>query len=435
MNWTKLLAVAAVLLLPTLPAQAFSIQRVTSDGGIEAWLVEDHTNPIIATNFAFRGGSATDPVEKIGLANMVASLLDEGAGDMDSQTFQGKLEDLAISLGYSANEDSLRGHLKTVTANSGQAFDLLKLSLTAPRFDADAVERIRGQIQSELSRELRDPGVIAERALAKTLYPDHPYGRPADGLPETINAITGDDLKSYLPHHFARDRLMVAVVGDITPAQLKPLLDSTFGALPATADPITVADTAPATSGKVDVIRMPIPQSVVMFAEQGVKRADPDWYGAYVLNYVLGGGGFSSRLMQEVRVKRGLAYGVSTFLAPYDHSALIEGEVATRNDRVAESIDLIRQQWRHLAEGGVTPKELADAKTFLTGSFPLQLSSTESIAGLLVQIRLDNLGIDYLDRRNGLINGVTAADAQRIAKRLFNADALTAVVVGDPKGL
>ncbi|MDR3435899.1 pitrilysin family protein [Telmatospirillum sp.] len=431
----RLIAVLAVCVLPVLPANAVTIEKVSSPGGIEAWLVQDHTNPIIAVNFSFRGGAALDPPGKTGLTEMVASLLDEGAGDLDSQAFHGKLENLAISFGYSASEDALHGHLKTIAANRDTAFDLLRLSLTQPRFDADAVERIRGQIQAVLIQELQNPNVIAERAFVKAMYPDHPYGLPVDGTPETITAITVDDLKGWVAAHMGRDQLYVSVVGDITPEQLTDLLDRTFGGLPAKAAPVAVADVAPATDGKISVTHRPIPQSVVMFGQAGLKRNDPDWYVAYVMNHILGGGSFSSRLMNEVRVKRGLAYGVYSYLLPHDHSALLAGSVATRNERVAESIQLIKDEWRRMAEGGVTAQELAEAKTYLNGSFPLQLDSTESIASLVEVVQMENLGIDYLNRRKALIDAVSADDVKRVARRLLDTDRLSFVVLGDPKGL
>ncbi len=430
------LLVALILcLLPLLPAWAVTIERVVSPGGIEAWLVEDHSNPIISLHLAFRGGSALDPEGKAGLANMVGSLLDEGAGDMDSQTFQGKLEDSAIALGYSAGRDAFHGYLKTLTANRDEAFDLLRLSLTRPRFDGDAVDRVRGQLLAELAEELQDPHAIAQRAFAKEMYPNHAYGVPIDGYPQSVSAVTVDDLKGWVAAHLGRDQLHLAVVGDITAAQLAPLLDHVFGELPAHAAPIAVAEVVPDAKGQVEVIRRPIPQSVVVFGEQGIKRDDPDWYAAYVMNYILGGGGFSSRLLTEIRVKRGLAYGAYSYLVPRDHSALIEGGVGTRNDRVAESLSLVREQWRHMAETGVTPEELANAKTFLNGSFPLQMDSTQSIASLLVAIQLDRLGIDYIGRRPGLIDAVTLDDVRRVAARLLDARRLSAVVVGNPAGL
>ncbi|HVI53308.1 MAG TPA: pitrilysin family protein [Candidatus Sulfotelmatobacter sp.] len=432
---TILAAAALVLLGAFAPVQAFNIQRVTSDGGIEAWLIEDHANPIIAMNFAFKGGAAMDPEAKAGLSNMAVSLLDEGAGDMDSQTYQGKLEDLGISLGYGAGDDAVHGHLKTITDNRDTAFSMLALSLTKPRFDADAIERIRGQILADLARQQQDPQAIAGRALAKALYPDHPYGRATEGVEDTVKAITAADLKDYVPHRLGRDRLLIGVVGDITADQLKPLLDSTFGALPDKADPIEVPEVKANATGRVEVIRRQIPQSVVLFGEQGLKRTDPDWYTAYVMNYILGGGGFSSRLMTEVRVKRGLAYGVSSGLSPYQHGALLDGGTASRNEKTAQTIALIREEWQKMADGGVTDQELADAKTYLIGSYPLQMDSTASIAGILVAIQMDQLGLDYLDRRAAFIQRVSADDVKRVAKSLLDSKALSFVVVGNPAGL
>jgi zinc protease len=421
--------------LPLWPAEAMTIERVSSPGGIEAWLVQDHANPIIAVEIGFKGGAAVDPAGKSGLAEMVSGLLDEGAGDLESQAFHGKLEDLAISFGFSAGEDNFLGHMKTITANRETAFDLLRLALTEPRFDAAAVDRVRGQIHAILAEELQSPDEVAHRAFVRKMYPNHPYGLPINGTPDSVDAISVDDLKAWVAEHLGRDTLTISVVGDISPADLGLLLDKTFGSLPDRTAPVDVADIAPEADGKIDVIHRAIPQSIVLFGEQGLKRDDPDWYVAYVMNYILGGGGFSSRLMAEVRVKRGLAYGVSSYLLPRDHSALFGGQVATRNDRVGDSLQVIKAEWRRMAEEGVTPKELADAKTYLNGSFPLQLESTAAIAGLVQVIQTEKLGIDYLARRKALIDKVTLADVKRVARRLLDVDHLSFVVLGDPQGL
>ena len=431
----RLLMTALLCLWPILPAYAVDVQKVVSPGGIEAWLVEDRSNPIISMSFALRGGSAVDPAEKSGLAEMVCNLLDEGAGDLGSRAFHEKLDDLAISLGFSAGEDAIYGHLKTLTENRETAFDLLRLSLTRPRFDATAVERVRAQSLAELSQQEQDPDAIAGRAFSRMMFPDHPYGRPSDGREDTVKTITAVDLKDWVAAHLGRDQLTVAVVGDIRPEVLGMALDQVFAGLPARAAPVAVPEVTPDAHGQRDVIRRQIPQSVVQFGSAGLKRDDLDWYAAYVMNYILGGGGFSSRLLTEVRVKRGLAYSVYSYLRPYDHGGLIFGGVASRNDRVAESLRLIGEEWRRMAEKGVTAAELANAKTYLNGSFPLQLDSTSSIARLLVTIQMDNLGIDYLQRRERLINAVTLDDVRRVAKRLLDAEHLAAVVVGDPKGM
>ncbi len=417
------------------PAGAVTVEKVVSPGGIEAWLVEDHSNPIIDMEVAFRGGASVEPARLPGLAYMASGLLDEGAGPYDSQTFQGKLEDMAIELSFEAGKDNFRGHLKTITDHRDTAFDLFRLALTKPRFDAEPVARIRSQILAVLAREQQSPDAVAALAWFKAAFPGHPYGVPTRGTPQTVKAITTADLKTYVARHLARDNLVVGVTGDITPAQLGPLLDSTFGKLPAKAEAVTVPDVTPKAPGRIDVITRDNPQSTAMFGQAGLKRDDPDWYAGYVMNYILGGGGFSSWLTEEVREKRGLAYSVYSYLEPLRHAGLIIGGVATRNAEMGQSLALIRDQWKRMRDQGPTPQELADAKTYLVGSFPLNLDSTTSIAELLVTIQVEHLGIDYLDRRAGLINAVSMADVRRVANRLLDPAALEFVVVGKPQGV
>lgn len=422
------------LLLPV-PAMAMTVEQVTSPMGIEAWLVQDHSNPIIALDVAFKGGASQDPANKSGLAEMAAGLLDEGAGPYDSQAFQQKLEDLVISLHFDAGLDNLRGHLKTLTVNRDTAFDLFRLSLTQPRFDKEPIERIRSQILSGLMRETQSPNAVASRQWFKTMFAGHPYANSPHGEVATIKIIQKADLKAFTRDQLARDRMTIGVVGDITPAELGRLLDTTFGALPAAGVALSVTEAAPKAAGSVTVIDKDNPQAVALFGAPGIKRKDPDWYPAYVMNYVLGGGGFSSRLTEEVREKRGLAYSVYSYLVPLRHAGLIVGGVATENTRFAESLGLIKEEFRRMRDSGPTETELANAKTYLNGSFPLQLDSTEAIAGLLVQMRMDDLGIDFLDRRNALVDAVSLEDVKRAASRLLDPGSLSVVVVGRPAGL
>ena len=433
------LRLSAVLLMGGLlaatPAAAVEVVRVASPGGLEAWLVEDHTNPLISVNFAFRGGAALDPVGKEGLADMVSSLLDEGAGDLDSQAFQGRLEDLAVRLGFDAGQDNFRGNLRTLTENRDAAFDLLRLALTAPRFDSGPVTRIRGQLQARLRRNAEDPDRIASRTLRRALFPDHPYGRPTQGTEESLAAVEAGDLKNFVARRLARDNLVIGVVGDLTATELATLLDATFGALPEAAAPSSVAEIVPDTTGKTIVVRKEVPQSAIAFAQRGIKRDDADFYAAFVMNHMLGGGGFTSRLYAEVREKRGLAYSVYSGLYPLDSAGLIWGGAGTRNAQVAETLEIVRREWRRMAAGDVGAEELADAKTFLTGSYPLRFTSSGRIARMLVGMQLSRLGIDYMDRRNSLIEAVDRNTITRVAKSLLAPDALTVVVVGDPAGL
>lgn len=427
---TGLVAGAAV----AVPAGAVQGQRVISDGGIEAWLIEDHSIPVIAMEIGFRGGAALDPPGKEGLAHMVSGLLDEGAGDLDSLAFRRALETQAISIRFDVGPDVFSGSLRTLTENRERAFELLRLALTAPRFDAEPVERIRAQILTGLKFDAEDPQQIAQRRLAALMFPDHPYGRPPKGTPESVKAITVDDLRGFVRTRLTRDRLKIGVAGDITPDQLKSLLDKTFGALPETGAAPTVADVTPRT-GMTEVVEKDLPQSVAVFAETGLPREDEDFYAAYVVNYILGGGGFASRLTEEVREKRGLAYSVYSYLYPLDHAALVIGGTATNNARMGESLQVIREEWRRMAEEGPTETELADAKTYLTGAYPLRFTSTPNVAAILMSMQMDGYPLDHLETRNDKVEAVTLEDARRAARRMYDPAELSVVVVGKPSGV
>ncbi len=429
------ITVLSAAILTTGPARAVSIERVVSAGGVTAWLVRDHTNPIISMRFAFRGGAGLDPEGRGGLANMAASLLDEGAGDLDSTAFQEKLEDLVITLRFRAGSDSITGRLVTLVENRDTAFRLLSLALTKPRFDSEPVERIRAQILAGIRQDTEEPGAIAGKTMFKTLFPSHPYGRPTDGIIDSVGAITRADLKAFTTERLAKDNLIIGIVGDIKAETLAALLDSTFGGLPEKAGPWALPEVKPQGAGRTIVIKKSVPQSSIVFAEAGLKRDHPDFYAAYVMNYVFGGGGFTSRLYTTIREQRGLAYSVYSGLHPLDHAGLIFGGAGTANANVAETISLLRREWTRMADEGMTEKELADAKTYLTGSYPLRFTSSGSIAAMLVGIQMDDLGIDYMDRRNGLIEAVSLADVNRTAKTLLRTDELTVVVVGNPEGV
>jgi zinc protease len=425
----------AVTALAGSPASAVEIQRIVSDQGVEAWFVHDRSVPIVSVSFSFKGGAALDPRGKEGRAEMVSGLLDEGAGDLDSTAFQRALKDISASLSFDAGRDRFGGALRTLADSRDAAFRLLRLALASPRFDAEPVERIRAQLIANYMAELDNPQRIAGRTWFATVFADHPYGSPVGGTPETLKAIAADDLRQFVKERLARDNLKIAIVGDMPAEEVRRRLDETFAALPARAAPAQVAEATLQAAGRLTVVRKPIPQSVVFFGEAGLKRSDPDYYAAYLMNYILGGGGFSSRLTEEVREKRGLAYSVYSYLNPLDHAGLILGGLATQNARVAQSLDLVRAEWRRLAENGVTAKELEAAKTYINGSFPLRLDSSRNVADILVQIQVDNLGIDHIERRPALMNAVTAEDIRRVAKRLLDPQKLTVVVVGDPEGL
>ncbi len=397
--------------------------------------MEDHSLPVIALDFVFENGSTLDPPDKAGLANLAMDLLDEGAGDLDSSAYKARLEDLAIRLEFSAGPDSVGGAMRTLSENADTAFDLLRLALASPRFDAPAIERVKSQLTAALEQNAEEPRSIANRAWWQSAFPEHPYGRRVSGTVASVAKIDAADLRRFVAERFGRDRLVIGVVGDIAPERLKSLLDKTFGGLPEKAARSATPEVAAVDQGALLLVRKPIPQSVVVFGERGIERSDPDWYAAAVMNQILAGGGVTSRLSKEIREKRGLAYGVAAGMVALRHTGVILGSVATRNGSVEETLAVLREQWRRYRDEGPTEAEVAAAKTYLIGSFPLSLDSTGRVADLLVTIQEDKLGIDYLDRRSALLGKVTREDVRRVARRLLDPDALRIVVVGAPKSL
>ena len=423
---------AAAVLMAPLAAKATTIQRVVSPGGIEAWLVQDPSVPLIAFDFSFRGGANQDPVDKPGVATMATSLLDEGAGDLDSKSFHERAETKAIQLGFSVNRDQTSGSVRTLSANQDEAFELLRLAITSPHFDAVDMERIRDQVLSGLRRETTSPNDLASRRWWSTAFPGHAYGRPVRGTLESIPTITVADLRDYMRRVFARDTLKIAIVGDIDAATAGKFIDKVFGSLPAKADLSDVPVMLPQGLGQKISIDLDVPQSVLILGGLGIARSDPDFMAAFVVNHVLGGGSFSSRLYREVREVRGLAYSVFSTLVPLEHAALFMTGTATRADRTGQTLDVLQSEIRRLAEEGPTEEELAKSKSFLTGSYALSFDTSSKIAAQLVQIQREGLGIDYIDKRNSLVQAVTMADVKRVARRLLDAGMLV-TVVGRPQ--
>jgi zinc protease len=430
----SILAAAALVFSTAQAAEGdgMKIERVVSPGGIEAWLVEGHTNPLIAIRFAFRGGASQDDSGKEGLAYFVSAMMDEGAGELNAIAFQERAQELAMRMDFDAGRDVMLGNVQTLTANKDQVFDLVRLAMTKPRFDEDAIERVRAQIVAGLKFDENDPETVASLAWDRLAFQNHPYGRPIKGTIASIYAITRDDLKNYARRVFARDKLVISVVGDLDPEKLGKALDRLFGNLPLRSELAPVADANPPLGPTREIIEMDVPQSVAQFGHRGIPRKDNDFIPAYVLNYIIGGGGFSSRLMEEVREKRGLAYSVYSNLYPYQHGAVFVGSVATKNEAVGQSLEVIESELKRLAEQGPTAEELENAKSYLTGAYALRFESSSSIANQLLWIEIEDLGIDYINKRNKLVEAVTLDDIKRVARRLIEADRLITTIVGKP---
>ena len=412
------------------------VRSIATREGLEAWRVESDFVPLIALAFTFEGGAAQDPEGKAGAAQMLARLLDEGAGPYTSDAFQEQLAAKAIELGFTAGPDAIGGSLKTLVANADEAFELLRLALVEPRFDDDAVERVRAQTVAGIKYQANDPGNVATRRFMSEAFPGHPYGRPISGTVDSVAAVTRDDLVALHRRLIGRGQVKIAAVGAMGEAELSRHLDGAFAGLP-TGSPAfaPVPDAAISGRGRRVVADLDVPQSVIRFGVAGVSWRDPDFIPAYVLNHILGGGAFTSRLFQEVRERRGLAYSVGTSVVSYRHAAMTWGYTATKNERVAECLDVITSEIARLSQDGPTDDELTKAKDYLTGSFALGFDTSTKIAHQLSQIAFEGLGLDYIQRRNALVDAVTQEDIRRAAARTLGDAQMLVVIAGRPTGL
>lgn len=431
----RFLGALTALVFLALPALAeMKIQEVTSPGGIKAWLVEDHNLPFTAMDIRFLGGTSLDAPGKRGAVNLMTALIEEGAGDLDSQGFAKARDSLAADFRFDSDLDGVDVSAKALTENRDQALALLHQALTQPRFDPDAVDRVRGQVLSVLRQNAKDPDTLASQALMARAFGSHPYGSDGNGTEESVKALTRDDIVAAWKGALARDRIFVAVAGDVTADQLGPMLDALLGDLPATGAPQPGRAELNAKGG-IKQISFPGPQSSISFYQGGIRFEDPDYFAAAVLEEILGGDRFNSRLMNEVREKRGLTYGVGTSLTTLDHGEMISGHLSTANDKAGEAIGIIQGQWADIAANGVSTEELEAAKTYMTGSYPLRFDGNARIASILVGMQILGLPVDYPATRNARIAAVTAEDVKRVAARLIQPDDLFFVVVGDATGL
>jgi len=417
------------------PSLSSRIQVVRSATGLEAWLIEDYTVPLIAMEIAMHGGSSQDPEGLPGTASFLAGLLDEGAGPYDSAAFHDRLDDYAIELGFSASRDLITGHLRTLSKHRTEAFDMLRLALNEARLDEEPVERVRAQMLASLRHEANDPDTKANRTWFEKAFEGHAYARAVKGTFESIPKITRKDLLAYRDQIFSRETLKIAVVGAIDAATLAKELDKIFANFPAKSKLSNIPVAQPKLIGTRTIVDLDIPQSSIRYGAPGLQQSDPDFVTASVINHILGGGVFSSRLFREVREKRGLAYSVFSQLAPLDHGPVHMGGTSTKNERVAESLAIIEAEIKSLALDGPNDEELDIAKKYLIGSWPLRFDTSTKLANQLVHMQVENLGLDYMERRNGLVAAVNRENATRVAKRLYGTGEIFTVIVGRPVGV
>jgi zinc protease len=427
-------ALAFLLTLATPLYAAVEIKEITSPGGITAWLVEEHAVPFTALEIRFEGGGSLDREGKRGAVNLMTATIEEGAGGFDAQGFAAARDALAASFQFDVHRDALTVSARFLTENRDEAMALLKLALTQPRFDEDAVERVRGQVLSNLRSDLTEPGNIASLAFSELAYGDHPYATDLNGTLESVAALTREDVVNAFRDVVVKDRVHVGAAGDITAEELGALMDDLLGDLPTGGAPLPPRVDLELTGG-ITVVPFDVPQSVALFGHEGIPRDDPDFFAAYVANEIFGGSGLQSRLSLEVREKRGLTYGVGSYLVNYDSADMLLGQLSSANDRIGEAIEVVRNEWSRIAAEGVTAEELEAAKTYLTGAYPLRFDSNGAVASILVGMQIDGLPLDYIETRNDQVEAVTLEDVARVAKRLYRPDALRFVVVGRPDGV
>jgi zinc protease len=418
----------AALLTAGWAVAAVEIQEVETPGGFKAWLVEEHSIPFAAIEIRFRGGTSLDADGKRGAVNLMTGLLEEGAGDLDAQAFAEARESLATSIRFDSHSDALTVSFRFLSENRDEAVELLRLAMNEPTFGDEAVERVRAQVLSGLRHNVTDPNEIARARFNELAWGPHPYGSNGEGSLESVAALTRQDLLDAHAGAMARDRVYVGAVGDITAEELSEVLDLLLGALPAEGAPLPTAASYAMPSG-VTLVDFETPQSVAIFGHEGIDRDDPDFFPAFILNEVFGGSGFESRLMREVRVKRGLTYGIGSYLSPRDHGALTLGQVATVGNRMSETVEVVREEWARIAQG-VTEEELEAAKLYLTGAYPLRFDGNAPIARIMVGMQMDDLPVEYIATRNDNVNAVTLDDITRVAERIFRPDDLHFVIVG-----
>ncbi|MGB3146585.1 MAG: pitrilysin family protein [Paracoccaceae bacterium] len=421
-----------VFLALSQPAMAeIKITEVTSPGGIKAWLVEEHQIPFVALELRFRGGTSLDAEGKRGATTLMTSLLEEGAGTLDATGFAQAREALAAEIKFDADADGIAVSAQFLTENRGKGVDLLRLALTDPAFDQPSIDRVKGQIQSLIQSHDTSPDQIADESFARAIMGDHPYASSELGTAQSVAALTRDDLFAAKAAGMALDRVYVSAAGDITADELGALLDHLLGGLPAEGAPMPPR-AMPVFSGQTSYVDFDSPQSVVRFGQAGLAADDPDFFAAYLLNQILGGGGFSARLMTEVREKRGLTYGIYASLVPMDLADLWQGSFSASTDKVAEAVKLVKEVWADVAANGVTETQLDAAKTYLTGAYPLRFDGNSTIAAILVGMQVMGYPSDYPATRNQRVEAVTLADVNRVARERLTPDALSFVVVGRP---
>ncbi len=412
------------------------IQELTTPSGLSVWLVEDHTVPVISLKFSFKdAGSFVEKPHQQGLVQLLSNMMDEGAGELDSQAFQKELSDHSISLSFSGGRDQFGGSLKTLTTHKDKAFDLLTQALTQPRFDEEPLERMKQANLSRIKNSMTQPNWIAARLMNDIAFAGHPYAQNSGGTLSTLPTLTAKNLHDFVTNELTGDRLIIALSGDITPEQAITHIEKIFSSFPHIIRDDITRPVKLQNQNTLSVFKKDIPQSILRITLPGIRPSDQDYYAAKLMNHIFGGGGFGSRLMERIREKEGLTYGIYSGLSHMEMTETLSISTSTKNETVAPLLSLIKSEAKTLKTTPITTQELQDAKDYILGSMPLALTSTDALSSIMLSLQSDRRPATYLDTLDDHINAVTIEDVQKTAQRLLDFNRAVIVLVGQPQNI
>ena len=408
------------------------VEVVSPKYGLKAYLLEDKSNPIVSLSFMFAGaGRGAEGKGQEGLAGMTAAMIAEAAGGLDAEEFKEKLAEHAIALGYDAGADDFSGHLLTTREFAPVAYEMLRQTLSSPELAEKDLRRIKKQMLALLASQTESPEQKLSLLMGQKLFGDHLYGRNPLGKKEDIESFSSCDIRDFAAKNFGRSNLIAGIAGDISPAEAGKLLDDVFGVLPAAGANDRVPEIVPDIAGGFVHQNDNLPQTVSFAAAVGTKRLAADFYPLYIANYILGGAGLNSRLHQAAREKEGLTYGVYTGLSLPAKTAMIVGNFSTTPQNYARMEEVFVAEWNRMGRFGATADELAEAKNYLLNSYNLRFADITNISAMLVYMQRENLGLDFLQKRNDYVREVTLEQVNRAAAKYFTPDNLRLISLGN----
>jgi len=404
--------------------------REVLPNGVVLLVAERPAVPIVAVRVYHRAGAVFDPRGREGLANLMGALVTRGTANRTARELDAAIEFVGGRLEAGAGRDGLTVSLSVLRKDLGLGLDLLREVVLTPAFPEAELKRKVAEIQAAIQRSEESPETVAARALAPLVYPNHPYGSPVEGTRASVGALTRDDVVAFHGQYVRPDSTIIAVVGAITVDEARRELMARFGAWPRPASPTPTAPAVPATApARTETIKRDLTQATILMGRPAINQKDPDYFPLAVATYVLGGGS-TSRLYGRVREDGGLAYSVGSFVTPGKYGASFVVSAQTRTAEVPRVLDIARQELARMERDQVSDREIALAKSYLIGSFPLRLDTSSKVADFLVGVEEMGLGLDYADRYRERIARVTPEDVQRVAVRFFPPDTMSRVIVG-----